>query len=365
MKARHHMALAIALWGLAAGVALGVTPERSSGFRASLTSFNYSNALPIRTAFNQLRGDPPSGGNLLTSHSRIEVSYGLGAWQFGTYWRSDYDARFDRDTAQLLYARQNHARIATGRDYTLDIEANQVAGFGASVARTYTFDDARLGVRVAALRADRLIEGSAKGRLTVAADGSISGAARLNYSYTDDIVLHRPHQGHPVGYGLGLDLSGTYAINPAWRIDARIDDLLTWVRWNDAPYTRASLRLARPHLAADGTLDTQALLTGVERSRSRWQRLPVRFDVSTSYRLTPVLEAYARVRGIDALLLPAVGVRWRFGADSEWSLGWNARANAVELGFSTARRSVSLSSDQADLGRARLLALQLRSGGDE
>ena len=157
MKARHHMALAIALWGLAAGVALGITPERSSGFQASLTSFNYSNALPIRTAFNQLRGDPPSGGNLLTSHSRIEVSYGLGAWQFGTYWRRDYDARFDRDTAQLLYARQNHARIATGRDYTLDIEANQVAGFGASVARTYTFDDARLGVRVvgddAALRA--------------------------------------------------------------------------------------------------------------------------------------------------------------------------------------------------------------------
>ena len=57
-------------------------------------------------------------------------------------------------------------------------------------------------------------------------------------------------------------------------------------------------------------------------------------------------------------------VRDLFGL-SGWSLGWNARANAVELGFSTARRSVSLSSDEADLSRAGLLALQLRSGGDE
>ena len=366
MYSRHDLHCvyigALMLCVLGADNAFGVTPERVAGFHAGAASFSYSDALPIKTALNGLHGNAPGDGKLFVSHSRIDLGYTRDSWRFTGFWRYDYDATFNRDTIDLWHRKENDQAVQRGRNYVLDLDARHLKASGASVTRAFAFTDADLQIRFDALRAMELTDGRISGSLAVDGNGRVTGNAALDYAYTDDLVLNRPHQGNVTGWGLGMDLFGRVTLTARWSVAARVDDVLTWVRWDNAPYTRATLRLARPHLASDGTLDAQALLTGIESARTHWQRVPMRYDVVTAYQLTSTVSAYGRLRGFDAVVLPDFGLRWQPRAHMAVTIGWNVRARALSLGFSTAQGRLTIGSDRADFRRAQMLDLDFSAG---
>ncbi len=363
------VALAAALAWAAAGLAAepgSEVPSRVSDVRLELQfeGLAWGDGLPLRTARNGMHGERPDDASRLVTHGRLAVGIVRDDWKLEAFWRHDDRLEFHPDTADLLFALRNDVPLEPDRQYRLRIDASGIEGAGIGVARAFGGDSVTAGVRVNLLRATALIDGRLDGRLRADADGEITADARLDYGYSTDDVLQRPRQRHDAGWGATLDLSLQVQWSDAWRMEAKVEDALALVHWRDAPYTRARLRLARPRLAADGTLDNAALLSGRESARARWQRLPVRYQLLVEHLLARDLHLYGRLRGIDDDVLPEFGLRLQTGAGSQLSIGWNTRASALLLGFSTAPATLRLGSDTIDAQTARWLELDLALATD-
>ncbi len=344
------------IWFIIALVPISARAE--SHFFTQLESFSYSEPVSINAALDQLQGDFTPGEEAFT-HNEIALGFRRGPWSFSWLARYDYHLRFHSDTAELIYLEENRLPVQHNRTYQVDMKSNRLSAQGLRLA--YAFEpamDIQMELAVSYLRASQLIDGKISGAITTDDSGHYSGQAWVDYVYNRDLLLERPVNA-ATGQGLTLDLHADWQINPHWAVGITSQDLFNIIRWNNAPYTTAQVSSSVVTFDANGFIDTQPVLSGVEGYRSHSQHLPVRTTSWVNWQRSEQLQAGVELFSVGQLLFPRIKVQQHWSARHSLGASWDFKAQALGLSYHYQGLQLSFISDNINISDAHTLGLSL------
>ena len=327
-------------------------------FWTRVTSVSYSEPLTVYSTFHELEGDLERGDEAFT-HNQVEFGVQKGRFSLALIARYDYDLKIHPDTFELMHASENDISVDIDRKYTINGSFNHARSAGIKLGLQFqpisNFD---LEFSISLLRANLLLYGDISGDLFTHGSGTFSGEANIDYSYTEDLLLHR-RVNKPEGYGYAFDVQAHWRPVEHVRISASVKDWAHRIYWKDAPFTTATVTSATVNFDENGFLETTPLLSGVEGNHDLHQRLPGRTDVTIGLALSPVFELEVGAFNVDSLTLPRIGVRLFPGATREWFLNYGTKSKAITFGTTHKRFSMQIGMDQLDYKDSNYISIGL------
>lgn len=335
-----------------------INAQAENRFFSQLESFTYSEPVSIDAALNELQGNFSAGEEAFT-HNQLTLGLRRGNWSFSWLARYDYYLSFHPDTAELLYLGENDLPVQLDRTYQLDIEANRLKAQGLKLA--YTFEPSptfTTELAVSYLRTTNLLDGKMRGSITTLNNGSYNGNAQVNYVYDEDLFLERPVSA-PSGQGIAVDLGLLWQINKQWLAGLQIQDLYSYIRWKNAPYTRAIVTSSVVTLDENGFIDSQPVLSGTEGFTTHIQRLPVRSTIWTSWQWHQQSSVGMELFSVDQLHFPRVRIGHAISDTQQIQTVWDFKAQALGLSYRDQDLQLSLMSDSLNFSDAHTLGINL------
>ncbi len=342
-----------------------------------MDSYTFSEPVSIKTAVDGLRGGELSSGDFVFTHNRMEIGVAGERWAGGVMGRYDWHFDIDDDTFEIYYNAENDLDIAPG-DYAIDMEVSNITAVGIWGAWHGTVGWERLGldrwfnpangagdgitvtIKASGFQARRLIDGRARGQLTINPDDSFDGSVQLSQHYHYDHLLGRTVS-RPSGYGASLDVFVSMSWRE-WQLDASVVDALTRIWWEDAPFTKARIGSRVNEFDADGRLQISPVLSGIESSEDHQQRLPVRTRVALQRRVAERFSVMAEVGTVGDHVRPQFSAGMSFRGCSELRAGIDVVGKGVELGGRFRRFHAAITLDKLDERGANLLAFRVGYG---
>jgi hypothetical protein len=319
---------------------------------------SYSEPLTVYSTFHELEGDLERGDEAFT-HNQVEFGVQKGRFSLALIARYDYDLKVHPDTFELMHASENDISVDIDRKYTINGSFNHARSVGIKLGLQFqpisNFD---LELSISLLRANLLLYGDISGDLFTDGSGTFSGEANIDYSYTEDLLLHR-RVNKPEGYGYAFDVQAHWRPVEHVRISVSVKDWAHRIYWKDAPFTTATVTSATVNFDENGFLETTPLLSGVEGNHDLHQRLPGRTDVTIGLALSPVFELEVGAFNVDSLTLPRIGVRLFPGATREWFLNYGTKSKAITFGTTHKRFSMQIGMDQLDYKDSHYISIGL------
>lgn len=321
-------------------------------------SFSYSEPVSIKTVLNKLQGDFSSGQEAFT-HNEIELGIRRGNWSFSWLARYDYYLSFHSDTAELFYLDENKLPVQLNRRYQLDIKGNRLNAQGLRLA--YAFEPTntlQTEIAVTYLRASQLLDGEMSGAITTDNSGNYSGQARVDYVYDQDLLLERPVDS-AVGDGISIDLRLRWQINQRLAAGITSKDLFNVIHWKNAPYSAVQVTSSVVTFDANGFIDTQPVLSGVEGFRNHSQHLPVRTTSWATWQWNQHIDAGAELFSVADLHFPRIRMQHNLADDQYLNAFWDFKAKALGLSYHHHGFQLSFISDETNLSDAHTLGFSL------
>ena len=321
----------------------------------SAESVSYSEPVTVYSTFHDLEGGFNRGDEAFT-YNRFAVGLSRGAFSIGFLARYDYHVQADPDTAELMHAGGNDLSLDLDRVYTIRGSVNHIRSNG--IVLGYRFQPIRrvdLNVELSLLRANQLLEGDIAGTIATVENETYSGQARVSYSYSEDLLLHRKVS-EPTGYGYAFDAHLVWHITDTIDLAVSVEDWMHAIQWDDAPFTRADVTSATVSFDENGFIETTPILSGVEGEHNLRQQLPVRTDVEITYKFRPRMEVSVAAFNVDSVTLPRLGFTWQASAERQWQFGYGAKDKALTVGVTHRNFRVFLGSDRIDYREARYLS---------
>ncbi|MBL4827659.1 MAG: hypothetical protein JKY66_08105 [Spongiibacteraceae bacterium] len=142
-------------------------------------SYSYSEALSVDAMIHDM-DDELHDGDVAFTHNKIEAGMRWGQWSVSYFYRYDYYLEFDPDTMDLVYRDKNHLAVETGKDYTIDLEANHIRAKGLTLAWQFqALDTLTTKLALSYLQADKIIDGTLQGNISTTTDNTFSGQVDL------------------------------------------------------------------------------------------------------------------------------------------------------------------------------------------
>lgn len=240
---------------------------------------------------------PRNGTNLALASARAEIGMTQNGWRFGYIHRLETMIEASRDFVDLIHTVKNHDDLPIGRQYDLDLKINGFQADGLHIASSmplYTSNDLNIhgGIGISLLRGIRLQQGSINGSATAISDKSYDFYGTVDYYYSSN-YLYDLNVKTPSGYGACTDIG----LNADWgkfHGELVINDLLGFLRWNNAPYTNAILTSNTKSYDSSGYVEYSPTITGLEITKGYTQHFDPKGFASVRYNrefIMPFLEA--------------------------------------------------------------------------
>tara|TARA_R110002072_G_scaffold34623_2_gene103343 strand:+ start:172 stop:1263 length:1092 start_codon:yes stop_codon:yes gene_type:complete len=340
-----------------AGQACARTPDPTVFTEVELRGV--SEVMPVMDTIGDFDGELNPQGDFAYTHNEARAGVQYGRWAVSGYYRYDYYLEFDTDTALLVYQRANDLPVASDQNYQIDLWASHVQGSGISLDYTFKFTPRlSLKVRGSLLRASDLVHGSITGDISVAGDGTYVGVAQVHYFYSEDYLFNRPDVSSPSAWGGTLDLYGEYRFNEQFRIRVEAEDLYSRVEWDDAPVTIAAASSSRTQLDADGLLNVQPFLSGIESEQDFTQTFPRRYRALLDYQTPGPLDWQLESNWVKSRHYHRVNAKYSIADDLALDFSAGIETQALGLGLSYRKFQFFVLSDRLDLSEAGVLELR-------
>lgn len=264
---------------------------------SSLYSFSYAENNAI---YDFVKGNESNYKASKNSFTFNEFSFGSQYKNFSLSLFSRYEWFLDhsKDTMELYGTSVNGTLIDVDRNYNLDLDVHHINSEGLRVAYIHQVNDINLYVAASYLNAKALLNGHVDGQASLTGscgDGleCYTGALNLSYSYSEDILFDRNVNAPKSIYGYSFDIGADWVINKNWFSSLYIQDLLSEVLWDKAPFTNATATTATTTID-DGKYKIDPVISGREGNEDYKQTLPVKYNALVSYQLHPQHSAYIR-----------------------------------------------------------------------
>jgi len=331
-----------------------VASEHNSVYINSFTFYD-SEPVPFQR-FEKSWGKGFRGGNSAISYVNHELGFSLGSWGFGYVSRSASYVQFGTETAALVNILAQKRPIY-GDGFLVDV---RVKSFNATGARLFyqLFERRKIRMQIGAslLQADRLVDGSLKGRLAVISQSDYRFEnIVLDYFYSvDKLFDHQVAQ--PKGRGFALDTRIFWSPTPRLAFKLNIGDILGRINWQDAPYTLATIESDNKAYDENGYVKVDPLLKGKQLTKSFTQYLPVYFLISSEMRLRESYSLLFELESVGVKSYPRGGLRKQISRQYAADLIFDPLNRVLGLRFSHAVFHISVASDSLDINNAYMVS---------
>ena len=252
----------------------------------SLNADIYSEPVGVHAFLNGWETPNFKKGNNAFAHGKMKLETKQDNWTVGWIWTYDYQIHFSDDMAKLYYQIENDQLIDANKYNQLELEAQHVDTVGARFAYDWkVHPDWTIVTGATALIGRHYVDGKfqATGQTTNMTElmdrvAWLNGS--LDYSY-DRPALKEDELGWDgrtsQGYGYALDFGLHGQIKKDWKINLQVDDLFSYLYWDNAPFTRYNLHYdqnQRPRMDLSGQLS---------KSKQYRQKLPFKLSSEISY----------------------------------------------------------------------------------
>ncbi len=308
-------------------------------------SFSYSEPVSIHAAINSWRGNY-SGGQQQSTWNWFELGVRFDRWGVGLLYRFDMALDFSPDTADLYYASENRLANEPRRIYRLDLHALRYSATGVRLRMDQSLNQQlHLQWGLSLFHADDLVDGRLQGS---------SHTAVIDYFYSKDELFERSVP-RPIGVGTSVDLNLRWLSNTGFRLNAWMTDLLGYIDWNKAPFTRATASSDREVIEENGTLSLQPLVSGTMGTKPDFvQRLRPRLQLSLSQQIAAGINGLFEYRYQRGHSFVGPGVSWQRG-NSELGTRYWPGIDSIELFVQRPGWRLSLAMDMLSRHDARAL----------
>jgi hypothetical protein len=229
---------------------------------------------------------PRNGTNLALASARAEIGMTHNGWRVGYIHRLETMVEASRDFVDLIHTVKNSDDLLIGRQYDLDLKINGFQADGLHIASSiplYTSDDLNIhgGMGISLLRGIRLQQGLINGSATATSDKSYDFHGTVDYYYSSN-YLYDLDVKTPSGYGACTDIG----LNADWgkfHGELVVNDLLGFLRWNNAPYTNAILTSNTKSYDSNGYVEYSPTITGLEITKGYTQHFDPKGFASVRY----------------------------------------------------------------------------------
>lgn len=296
----------------------------------NFASESYIEPFPVLATLDELDGKLTRGDEAFTYQS-LEIGVAKDMWTFALVGRFDYNLQFSSATAEIAHHGENDIPLDTNRSYPIDLHANHLSAQGVKVGYRFSpFEWLDINTALSYLIGKNLMVGTVHGNVEVSDDETFSGDAIVNYSYSDDVLLHRSVEA-PTGQGYSFDLAATIRLSERMTLSIKTKDLFNAMYWKDAPVTQAMLTSSTLNIDENGFINTTPVLSGWEDVRDLTQKLPVRTFVSAEYKLGHGMAVEVNHFNVDSVNLPRIGFSITSAADTRWTMFFSPTTNGLTL----------------------------------
>lgn len=312
---------------------------------ADIRSFTYSEPVSIDALLNGVEGSEFEGGDRAFTHNFVEAGIRHGDWAWSLFYRYDYLPRFTADTARYYFEKEN--ALAHQGSYDLGLEVNHFQGTGIAVSRRLSLHPhLSIGFKGMLIQGHKLTDGHISGSSVI--DGEEDLRLALDYIYSEDQLLDRQVT-RPDGLGLSLDFYARWKVTDKLTTSLSAYDLISRLRWRDAPYTIA-------RYPKDNANDPAVRAGYADHS----QRLPRHYELRARYQPGDDWQVYGVVIASESVTLPRMGIRKMDGLHA-MAVEIEPETGAVGIQYDYGKNIVLYAkSDNLDLEDAHSVALGVR-----
>lgn len=246
----------------------------------------YSQPVSVHAFLNDWDTPNLKQGKNAFAHAKMQLESKQAQWSVGWVWSYDYQIQFSEDMAKLYYQIENNQLIDANKRYDLALEAQHIDSIGTRIAYDWQLNPNWIVTTGAtALIGRHYVDGKFQatgqtGSLPELMDRIAWLNGSFNYSY-DKPALKEDQLGWNErankGYGYALDFAVQGQVMGSWKVDLKIEDFLSYLYWDNAPFTRYSINYdqnQRPRI------DLRGQLGKVQQYR---QKLPFKVSSEINY----------------------------------------------------------------------------------
>jgi hypothetical protein len=323
-----------------------------------IESFSYSEPIAIGDAVDGFDGPFYGGENALT-HNWAETGVRYGKWGVGILGRYDYETEFSRDAAEFLYKIDNKQDLTVNKRYDIALNVRNTRSEGVRFFfRDRLLQNLQAELGVSYLKGIGITEGYIEGQATALAENDYDFRFYTDYVYEKDLLFDRPVDA-PNGAGFSVDLQLDWRILPKLNASLVARDLYGVIRWEDAPYTKATATSDVKEFDEDGYVVYKPNISGIESNRDFTQKLPIKAFLTLAYTVTAHIDLLGDVLHYKSNDFFQLGAAYQANDRHRFDLMYMLDVQAVTLAYHWKYAGVRLSSDSFDLGDARLLGLKV------
>lgn len=339
-------------------MAVSLQPAFGSGVEPylSVESFSHAEPVSVHAYATNWQGPLESGSNGMT-HNWIETGARYGMFSVSMVQRLDYEVKASRDSAVFYYLVRNRLNLPVGTPFDLDLRIYHQRSRGLRLAyRIEPVSGLELEGGVSLLDAMRLTQGRLTGSARIVANKDYDYNAQVSYFYSRDALFGRPAS-PPAGQGYSLDLSARWLVDTRYVLSAQVRDFYGWLRWNDAPFTTATVTSATKQYGNDGYVEYSPTLSGFEGNANYRQRLHPRALLGADWRWAPQDTIGLRLRLTEVKAYASLRAERRYPGCLALNAELMPAQRALGVGASCGLISFSLLSDKLRFEDAHVLQL--------
>ncbi|CAN8139900.1 DUF5723 domain-containing protein [uncultured Thiomicrorhabdus sp.] len=320
-------------------------------------SFNHSEPIAIK-AFAGDWDSKFSGGTKALSLSQIELGFTQGNWKYSVFQRQDYLLQFSEDTAEFYYNIENKLPLDEGREYQLELDSQSFVATGLKVAFQDNWQQIDWQLGISYLQGSKLTDGSINGAATYINDKDYNFNFDVDYYYDNDVLFDRNIEQAPEGHGYAIDLTLGTQINDRWSVKFQAKDLLAQIFWNNTPRTVATSDSDTKTYDEDGYVIFNPVASGTESTEDFTQRIPIKLNLSSTYRITPQHSIKFGYRNLDVAEFYNLAYQYHT-PHSRFDVGYYLSAQAWSLSYQRSWFKLQLLTDDLDWQEAKTLGVNL------
>lgn len=323
-----------------------------------IDSYSYSEPTSIHSFIHDFEGKF-EGGEYAFTESRAELGARYGAFSISYLLRYDHFYEFDNDTARGYYEVENKLPQAAGDRYNIDLDVNHIRANGIKAAFDFSpLDKLSVNVALSYLKANRILDGHAKGYLNVVDEDSYEGNVDLTLVGDEDKLLDFPTKSSE-GKGVAVDIELAYPLSAEWLLALKVTDAFSKIKWDDSLYSQMHLTSAVREFDADGKLVTGPFLSGMQKLQGHTQKLPVKYRAQVTYMLSDHQSIHFKSYLTQYFAHNTLVYDFQLTDNQSVGISYTLETKAVGVSYRAKYFDFKLAADSFDYTKAHALHLSL------
>ncbi|MBO1926477.1 hypothetical protein J3998_02725 [Thiomicrorhabdus sp. 6S2-11] len=353
----RHSKLFAHLIAITISILLSQPAQANDNIFFQLSSFNHSEPIALK-ALNESWDSEFTAGEKILSLSQIELGFKQDNWQISLFQRFDYLVKFSKDTSEFIYATENKLPLEENQEYQLELESRSFAASGVKFAINSNWQDINWQLGISYLQGSKLTDGALNGVATRINDNDYNFNFDVDYYYDNDFIFDRNIEQSPQGYGYAIDLALNSQLSEKWSVRLFAKDLLAQIFWQDAPRSVVTGTSDTKTYDEDGYVIFNPVASGTESTEDFTQRIPIKLNLSSTYRITPQHSIKFGYRNLDVAEFYNLAYQYHT-PHSRFDVGYYLSAQAWSLSYQRSWFKLQLLTDDLDWQEAKTLGVNL------